>query len=521
MAAARDLREAGMDPLVLEGRDRIGGRTHTFDMTEGGLPSVGIDLGANYIHGASLDSETYLLARQLGVELGDVAGDFWEHLDVATWYDKEVGQKMMPERVALILLLKLATICQFTDLVAKLNCSHQELVEKFDTLLSQAEERACKFLNVPLEEYLTKFKGMIRLQLHKSSGYVSTHEEQGIAFVTGLCPGGVHGVFRGTDDLDAQRVERFLRRRGKEIQESWDIAKSPRIGTASALGHLAPFEVKDLLVTGGYHFLTKHLSQGVRFELNKTVREVEVVPSSKSWGGPVHVRTSDGLLYTARYVICTVPLGVLKGRSNQTSIVWKPQLAERKRSAIKRLGFGAHNKVVLRFNPNDVFWPVHEPNFATNEARFQWLNLHAYDKIGVVVAHIWPPYAYNYSGETDETVVAEVLSALHAMFNSSAAVQPVQSVVTRWDADPWAMGSYSFINDNVSDSDFDDLAAPVLSREHPRVFFAGEHTTKDGNQCVHGAYVSGVRAAREVLDAAPKQSMHVVQVSPNGGIQEA
>ena len=47
LAAARWLQERGFNPLVLEARDRVGGRIHTIEMDHG----APVDLGAAYIHG--------------------------------------------------------------------------------------------------------------------------------------------------------------------------------------------------------------------------------------------------------------------------------------------------------------------------------------------------------------------------------------------------------------------------------------------------------------------------------------
>jgi monoamine oxidase len=43
--------------------------------------------------------------------------------------------------------------------------------------------------------------------------------------------------------------------------------------------------------------------------------------------------------------------------------------------------------------------------------------------------------------------------------------------------------------------DYDTLAQPVDNR----LFFAGEHTQRDYPATVHGAYLSGKRAANEIL----------------------
>lgn len=68
------------------------------------------------------------------------------------------------------------------------------------------------------------------------------------------------------------------------------------------------------------------------------------------------------------------------------------------------------------------------------------------------------------------------------IFGNQVVPQPRESVVTRWRADPWARGSYSFVAVGSSGSDYDLLAAPVSSPHmlnqpppQPRVFFAGKH----------------------------------------------
>lgn len=65
--------------------------------------------------------------------------------------------------------------------------------------------------------------------------------------------------------------------------------------------------------------------------------------------------------------------------------------------------------------------------------------------------------------------------------------QPKETVVTRWRADPWSRGSYSFVAVGASGSDYDVMAAPVTppsptpntnpggAPPPPRLFFAGEN----------------------------------------------
>jgi polyamine oxidase len=82
LTAARALHESGVDVVVVEARDRVGGRTHTVDV--GGVP---VDLGAAWVHDGQ---RSPLLApwRRIGLPLLDAAvTDMYavaEHVDMDT-----------------------------------------------------------------------------------------------------------------------------------------------------------------------------------------------------------------------------------------------------------------------------------------------------------------------------------------------------------------------------------------------------------------------------------------------------
>lgn len=70
--------------------------------------------------------------------------------------------------------------------------------------------------------------------------------------------------------------------------------------------------------------------------------------------------------------------------------------------------------------------------------------------------------------------------------------------MTRWDTDPWALGSYSFLPTGTAAAERRVLAETLV---HGRVALAGEYTAFDYPATVHGAYRSGLRAAARLLTA--------------------
>jgi monoamine oxidase len=72
LAAARRLREHGMECVVLEARTRIGGRVHSVSDPRSPVP---IELGAEFIHGDA--PELGDIAREAGLTAVDIVGERW------------------------------------------------------------------------------------------------------------------------------------------------------------------------------------------------------------------------------------------------------------------------------------------------------------------------------------------------------------------------------------------------------------------------------------------------------------
>ena len=79
---------------------------------------------------------------------------------------------------------------------------------------------------------------------------------------------------------------------------------------------------------------------------------------------------------------------------------------------------------------------------------------------------------------------------------------PVFSIVTRWDKDPYAFGSYSFLPVGCSYDIIKEFRKPEkLGTNCNVLFFAGEHVARpeEGWQCVDGEYDFGLIAAHNLL----------------------
>src|ERR671927_1444137 len=76
LMAARELARAGKRVVVLEARDRCGGRIHPLPAAEFGYPAEG---GAEFVHGAA--AHTRALMREAGLSLSPLAGTRWRAAD--------------------------------------------------------------------------------------------------------------------------------------------------------------------------------------------------------------------------------------------------------------------------------------------------------------------------------------------------------------------------------------------------------------------------------------------------------
>jgi len=480
LSAARHLHASGRcNVVVLEGRDRIGGRVHTYQfpaLPHEQLPPVKVDLGANYMHGCAPGQKVFELACRLGIKSGEVANGHWESTEVAQWYSTKTGKQI--EERTIVRMHNLFWTIQFRINKYFKENKEETLRTNLESLYVRAKYEIVEEQNVRLS---SEDEAVLSVIAQKGWAYVSN--------ISDLSPSFLYQEDQGQENIDYLLKDSYTKHCITTMKKKVKNSKSLKIGRTR-------WEHHSDRICIGYEWLPNYLSQGLTIHKNTICKEV-LLNSSIS-DAPVSVRCANGEVYKANFVICALPLGVLKGRSEKTSVAFNPPLSKQKQKAIHTIGMGAHNKVVLRFRPQDIFWPRDIPQINTEDPRFSFLNLERYGSKGVLLVHVFPPLAYNWEGMSDKQVIAQVTKCLHLMFRPKQMPRPIDYIVTRWDTDDFSLGSYSYIARGGSMDEVIEMAVPH-SEEFKRVLFCGEACSIEGFQCVNGAYESGESCAKSIL----------------------
>ena len=263
-------------------------------------------------------------------------------------------------------------------------------------------------------------------------------------------------------------------------------------GDASALSarwydDARAFPGEDALFVKGFGVLAEYLARDLRIEQNQVVRNV-------NWNNRgVQVQTDSGE-FSADAAIVTLPLGVLKAGV----VHFSPALPAAKSRAIQALGMGVLNKCYLRFEqafwPDDVDWLEHVPPAGLGWT--QWVSFVRVAGLPVLLGFNAGQQGRDMEALSDTDIVASAMQTLRTIYGAQIP-EPLDAQITRWGSDPFALGAYSFNALGAQPAMRDDLAAPVGGR----VFFAGEATMRHDFSSAHGAFMSGQRAANQVLQA--------------------
>lgn len=405
LSAARTLRDRGMEVIVIEARDHIGGRIST-DRSLG----VAVERGASWLHGMNGNP----LARLVRDE--KLSTFFSDYDDYEVWLPG--GER--PEDWEL-----------------------EDAIDAFDTVLDKAADEAEEGSDLSLMEAIDQLDpGMLKDPL---SGWMLSSE---------------------IEDDGGAPLSRI---------------------SALQYGEDRGFDGPEALLPDGFGRVAEALAKGLDIRLGEPVRRISHGP------GTVVVETAKES-HSGTHVISTLPLGVLKAGH----VAFDPPLPDRHAGAIASLGFGAVTKVSVKFDR--CFWPE-ETQFLSYAAkeRGRWptmINLMPVNGASILTLVSTGDYALKSDTMSEAELQADIAAVLGEIFGPEA--RPAEKIVAaQWSRDPFSLGVYSYPAVGCTPADFDGLAEPVGNR----LFLAGEHTIFEHHGTAHGAFMSGERAAEQVIAA--------------------
>ncbi len=245
------------------------------------------------------------------------------------------------------------------------------------------------------------------------------------------------------------------------------------------------FGGSEELIINGYDRITDFLAKDINIVFNQKVEEV-------NWETPVvKVKTLTDDFF-CDYVVCTIPLNILKSQV----VTFTPDLPENKLSAMNGLEMGIVNKFLLTWN--NAFWDNTQHFFGytpLEKGKFNYfLNLKPFTGNNALVTFAYGEFAKISENLNDEDCKEEILNHLKAIHGNNVK-NPTFFIRTKWGQNPDIKGSYTYVSKLGKSSDFDIMASSLENK----VFFAGEHTSREYRGTVHGAYLSGTREADKIF----------------------
>mmetsp|Transcript_39648 Transcript_39648/g.78924 ORF Transcript_39648/g.78924 Transcript_39648/m.78924 type:complete len:726 (+) Transcript_39648:112-2289(+) len=527
IGAARTLSAAGAEVIVLEGRDRIGGRMKKHSLTKNLIPSscigaehyVNIQLGANWIHGMEPSNPMFMVAQKLKLELHQTSSDDEPGDDVILFDsgDCSVSELSGSDKIAKVAfgrvskedyhesLSRYEWIKEYVDHIS-VNYDKEDisLQAAFDLALKASESEIFGPCPEAQKRCLTWMYDRVSIDLGALSSKVSLN-----CYAEGVSDGsGGEGLVKhvGYSYILQHLAEEF----------PLDIRLNHPVSKISVMN-----AVTDRV------FEHPGISTFSEQELIRLEAGGELHRCALKDGRCVSIECSNGETFVADACIVTVPMGALQAEA----IKFSPRPPSVITSVCSSLKMGLMNLVWLWYP--EVFWPE-ECNFLgvarsaaaggvdaeEDVVKFStFLIPPIYDNFGVrqpvLMCQIVGPYATTIESMSDADIATEATATLRAMFGDSVTVpDAIGCAHSEWGSDPFSRGSWSYFPYRADNSSFS--AGSVTSAETD-----GRGVYYPGSAIVDAARDSeGVRGVEDNNDSRSSSSTGIINSGRRGVMAE-
>jgi monoamine oxidase len=300
-------------------------------------------------------------------------------------------------------------------------------------------------------------------------------------------------ILRTRDDVPLAEVARSM------PDDRWAVTVETWEGPIICVADADEFSARDwlrnvlsgsnLVPEGGIGaFVARRLGEGLDIRLSTPVTRI-------AWDGDgVAVETARGTI-TARAAIVTVSTGVL----GAGAIVFDPPLPDATQAAIDALPMGLAMKVALRATGSDrLDLPLHcSVDRQVQRSGDPTMGFQCWPyKRDYIQGWVGGPVAWELARAGEAAAVDFALGQLRSLFGGRVdrLFGGGTHLVSRWDADPFVLGAYSFVR--PGDADARMALAQPLADGH--LLFAGEACHNGMAGTLAGAWISGQDAARIV-----------------------
>lgn len=286
-------------------------------------------------------------------------------------------------------------------------------------------------------------------------------------------------VNNGIDERDLQI---------RDLLDSTDFGESIRFVSAyAALAEYAESSEKnemDYKIKGGNSMMTKLFVEKIGTDFIKLKHKAVEINQAD---GKTDVLCQNGSVYSADYIICTIPTYSI------LNIKWNPALPEDKANALNELQYARISKHAVLFN--ERFWNDESFDILTDiyGHYFYHATKNQPGKKGALISYTIGDKADIISRQNDEFKTEMINSSLKTAFGDISS-KILRHLNYYWGTDEYTKGGYALYGTGQWFS-----VMPILKKRFLNTYFAGEHLA-DWQGFMEGAIVSGEEAADEIIN---------------------